>query len=97
MSAAASVGAILALLALAAVVALAALVGGLARRSTSHRDWTDEEYERRRDQAGSGVLAASMKVLDAELGPGGRRVADEREALERGAYEGEQGRSEPPG
>lgn len=84
----APIGAVLAVVA-AALVGL----GRLARRS---RAWSDEEYERRRGVHGSGLLAASMKALGEELGPGGKKVAEEREAVERGAY-GETERSgEPP-
>ncbi len=84
--------ALLALLA-ASVAAVAVGLGLLARRS---RGWSDEEYERRRGARGSGLLAASMKVLGEELGPGGKRAAEEREAFEEGVYRTGARSGEPP-
>jgi len=78
------------------VAVLVAALFGLARLVTAPREWSDEEYERRREAPGSGVLAASMKVLGEELGPGGPRAAEERRAFEEGRYDGEQGAGEPP-
>lgn len=80
-----------------ALVGAAAVAGfaGLARLVARPREWDDEEYERRRRTRGSGVLATSMKVLGEELEPGGKRAAEERAALERGAYDGEQRAGEP--
>lgn len=75
---------------------IASTIWGLARLVTAPREWSDEEYERRREAPGSGVLAASMKVLGEELGPGGPRAAEERRAFEEGRYDGEQGAGEPP-
>ena len=79
-------GLVLALVAATVVAGLA----GLARLATRPREWDDEEYQRRRRARGSGVLATSMKVLGEEIGPGGKRAAEERAALERGAYDDEQ-------
>lgn len=72
-----------------ALLGAGALAGlaGLARLAARPRDWDDAEYERRRRARGSGVLAASMKVLGEEIDPGGKRAAEERAALERGGYE----------
>jgi len=84
-------GLVLALVAATVVAGLA----GLARLATRPREWDDEEYQRRRRARGSGVLATSMKVLGEEIGPGGKRAAEERAALERGAYDDEQGSGEP--
>ena len=69
----------------AAAFALVALLA-IARAASSHA-WSDTEYERRRRAPSSGLLAASMRVLGEELGPGGKRVAEERAALERGERE----------
>lgn len=74
----------------------AAAVYGLARLAASRRPWSDEEYERRRSAPGSGLLAAAMKAVGAELGPGGRRVVEERESYEDGGYDQEQASGEPP-
>ena len=79
-----------------ALAVLAAACFGLARLVLAPREWSDEEYERRRSAPGSGLLATSMKVLGEELGPGGPRAAEERRAFEEGRYDGEQGAGEPP-
>ena len=84
-------GLVLALVAATVVAGLA----GLARLAARPREWDDEEYQRRRRARGSGVLATSMKVLGEEIDPGGKRAAEERAALERGAYDDEQGSGEP--
>jgi hypothetical protein len=76
---------------------VAAAVFGLARLAMAPREWSDEEYERRRAAPGSGLLAASMKALGEELGPGGPRAAEERRAFEEGRYDREPGAGEPPG
>lgn len=78
------------------VAVLAAALFGLSRLVTAPREWSDEEYERRKAAPGSGVLAASMKALGEELGPGGPRAAEERRAFEEGRYDEEQGSGEPP-
>lgn len=78
------------------VVLVAAAIFGLARLVLAPREWSDEEYERRRAAPGSGVLAASMKALGEELGPGGPRAAEERRAFEEGRYDEQQGSGEPP-
>ncbi|GMU66389.1 MAG: hypothetical protein AMXMBFR36_26630 [Acidobacteriota bacterium] len=78
------------------VLLVAAAIFGLARLVMAPREWSDEEYERRRAAPGSGVLAASMKALGEELGPGGPRAAEERRAFEEGRYDEEQGAGEPP-
>lgn len=83
---------------LVAVVAVlvAVAIFGFARLAMAPREWSDEEYERRRAAPGSGALAASMKALGEELGPGGPRAAEERRAFEEGRYDLEQGAGEPP-
>lgn len=69
-----------------AAAGVAALLGlaALARRSDPRVEWTDDELERRRNSRGTGLLAASMRVLGEELDSGARGAAEEREALERG-------------
>lgn len=78
------------------IALLGAALLGLFRLAAAPREWSDEEYERRRAAPGSGLLAASMKVLGEELGPGGPRATEERRAFEEGRYDGEQGAGEPP-
>jgi hypothetical protein len=78
------------------VLLVAAAIFGLARLAMAPREWSDEEYERRRAAPGSGLLAASMKALGEELGPGGPRAAEERRAFEQGRYDEEQRAGDPP-
>jgi hypothetical protein len=87
---------VLVLIAIGAAAVIAALLA-LGRLAAAPREWSDEEYERRRRAHGSGVLAATMKTLAEEIDPGGKRAAEERAALERGAYQDEQRAGEPPG
>lgn len=84
-----------ALLIVAAALGLAG-IWGLARLAAARRPWSDEEYERRRSAPGSGLLAAAMKAVGTELGPGGRRAVEERQSFENGGYEEAQAADEPP-
>ena len=74
--------------ALAAVLLAAAAGGavfGLARLTvTARREWSDADFEAVRRRHGSGVLAAAMRALGEEIGPGGRDAAEARRILEQG-------------
>jgi len=80
----------------AALALLLLTIAGAALLARRSRPWTDEEYDRRRGARGSGLLAASMKALGEELGPGGRKVAEEREAFAAGAYREADRSGDPP-
>jgi hypothetical protein len=86
------------------VIAIAWLVCGLLvgivalgrLAASGSREWSDEEWERRRATRSSGLLATSMRALGEELGAGGKRVADETRALEQGERETPERATEPP-
>jgi hypothetical protein len=69
------------------VVVLAALVLLAALGRASAEPWSDEDYRRRARAGGSGVLAASMRVLGEQLDSGARGAAEHRESERRGTDE----------
>lgn len=74
--------------ALAAVLLAAAAGGavfGLARLTvTARREWSDADFDAVRRRHGSGVLAAALRAVGEEIGPGGRGAAEARRILEQG-------------
>jgi hypothetical protein len=80
-----------------ALLALAAggAACGLARLARdSRREWSDAEYERRRRSPGEGALAAAMKALGEELGPGGKVAAEARRDAEESPREWRGGKAD---
>lgn len=81
----------------AALFALAvggAAVGLFRLVRAAGRDWSDADYERRRRRPGEGALAAAMRALGDELGPGGRVAAEARRDAEESRREAEGGKED---
>ena len=85
--------------ALGATALLALAVGGAAfglfrLARAAGRDWSDADYERRRRSPGEGALAAAMRALGDELGPGGKAAAEARREAEDPRQEARSGKAD---
>lgn len=63
----------------------AGAVAGLARLARASRHaWSDDDFAASRRRSGDGLLAASMRVLEETIGPGGRAAIEARRIVETG-------------
>lgn len=81
----------------------AGAVAGLARLARASRHaWSDDDFAASRRRSGDGLLAASMRVLEEAIGPGGRAAIEARRIVETGeagesARAGDGDRGDPAG